>query len=57
MKIGIGLIAAAVVCGISPVPVFAKTAKECTGSSAASGPKSTFGAEMHQNALSLAVPR
>ncbi|MGY3510647.1 hypothetical protein [Bradyrhizobium lupini] len=30
MKIGIGLIAAAVVCGISAGPAFAKTAKECT---------------------------
>lgn len=30
MKIGNGLIAAAVVCGISAAPVFAKTAKECT---------------------------
>ncbi|MET4483362.1 hypothetical protein [Bradyrhizobium sp. F1.13.3] len=30
MKIGVGLIAAAVVCGISAAPVFAKTAKECT---------------------------
>ncbi|MGY3478410.1 hypothetical protein [Bradyrhizobium ottawaense] len=30
MKIGIGLIAAAVVCGISAAPAFAKTAKECT---------------------------
>ncbi|MET4799140.1 hypothetical protein [Bradyrhizobium sp. LB11.1] len=30
MKIGIGLIAAAVVCGISAAPVFAKTAKDCT---------------------------
>ena len=30
MKIGIGLIAAAVVCGISVGPTFAKTAKECT---------------------------
>src|SRR5690348_10046861 len=30
MKIGNGLIAAAVVCGISAAPAFAKTAKECT---------------------------
>jgi len=30
MKIGVGLIAAAVVCGISAAPVFAKTAKEST---------------------------
>lgn len=30
MKLGNGLIAAAVVCGISAAPVFAKTAKECT---------------------------
>lgn len=30
MKIGRGLIAAAVVCGISAAPIFAKTARECT---------------------------
>lgn len=30
MKIGIGLIAAAVVCGISAAPAVRKTAKECT---------------------------
>lgn len=30
MKIGYGLIAAAVLCSISAAPVFAKTAKECT---------------------------